>query len=262
MTGERVLNDAEIHAYLDGELSPEDRSAFDTWLAENPDARARLEGFGDDRERLRGMLAPILQEPLPPAMESLLKSDDQRRRRWNWRPIAAALALFGLGSLAGWTASQQLEPRFAEPRQAIVEQAIDAHLVYLPEVRHPVEVGVDERDHLVNWLSRRLGHPLQAPDLTEGGFELMGGRLLPAGGAAAAQFMYEDGRGERLTLLVAVNPDGRQTAFKLRSRGRTRSFYWFDGPFGYALTGDVGDEMLLRLARSVYAQLETRRTEG
>jgi anti-sigma factor RsiW len=262
MTGERVLGDAEMHAYLDGELSAEDRAAFEAWLAENPEARARLDAYDSDRTRLGATLAPILQEPLPAAIKALLADGGEARRRWNWWPIAASIALFGLGGVAGWTASELVAPRLVEPRPAIVEQAIDAHLVYLPEVRHPVEVGADEREHLVTWLSRRLGHPLQAPDLSEGGFELIGGRLLPAGGAAAAQFMYEDQRGERLTLMVSINPDGRQTAFKLRTRGRTRSFYWFDGPLGYALTGDVGEETLLRLARSIYAQLEARRAAG
>jgi anti-sigma factor RsiW len=262
MTGERVLGDAEMHAYLDGELSAEDRSGFESWLTDNPEARARLDAFAADRERLAATLAPVLKEPLPPAMAALLADRGEARRPWNWWPIAASVALFAIGAAAGWTASELIQPRLAESRLAIAEEAIDAHLVYLPEVRHPVEVGVDEREHLVNWLSNRLGHRLQAPDLTEGGFELMGGRLLPAGGAAAAQFMYEDARGERLTLLVAVNPDGRQTAFRLRTRGSTRSFYWFDGPLGYALTGDVAEEVLLRLARSVYAQLEARGAEG
>lgn len=259
---ERILGDAELHAFLDGELSQDDRRAMEGWLAHNPDAQRRVQDFSADRERLRGALAPVLEEPLPPAMEALLEDVRDVRESWNWRRLAAALAIFGLGSLAGWTASQQLDTRLAGPPASIAQEAIEAHLVYLPEVRHPVEVGADEKDHLVRWLSKRLGHPLQAPDLTQAGFELVGGRLLPAGGAAAAQFMYENGRGDRLTLLVAVNPDGRETAFKLMSRGRTHSFYWFDGPFGYALTGDVEEDALLRLARSVYAQLEAGRVQS
>lgn len=37
--------------------------------------------------------------------------------------------------------------------------------------------------------------------------------------------MYEARQGERLTLLVATNPDGRQTAFRLMARNGSRSFY-------------------------------------
>jgi anti-sigma factor RsiW len=262
VTDERVFTDAELHAYLDGELSDEDRSEFESWLARNPDARERLQQFADDGALLRVALEPMLNEPLPPAMVAALRPGWAHRLATNWGRAAAVAAIFAVGSLAGWTASQQLQPRGAVEPPSIAEQAIEAHLVYLPEVRHPVEVGADERDHLVTWLSRRLGHPLEAPDLTEAGFRLMGGRLLPAGGAAAAQFMYEDGEGERLTLLVAINPDGRQTAFRLMARNGTRTFYWFDGPFGYALTGSVEEEILLRLARTVYARFKGIKPPG
>jgi anti-sigma factor RsiW len=266
VSGERVFSDADLHAYLDGELSAEDRRELDAWLTDSPEARERLQRFAADRALLRDALEPVLREPVPAAMTAAVNDALPRRGTRNWRRAAAALAIFALGALAGWSASQQLQPRLAGApavaEQAIAEQAIDAHLVYLPEVRHPVEVGADERDHLVTWLSRRLGHPLTAPDLSEAGFRLMGGRLLPAGGGAGAQFMYEDGEGERLTLLIAVNPEGRQTAFRLMARDGTRTFYWFDGPFGYALTGAIAEETLLRLARSIYAQLEESRPEG
>jgi hypothetical protein len=39
---------------------------------------------------------------------------------------------------------------------------------------------VGQEAHLIQWLSKRLGRQLIAPDLTAGGFQLMGGRLLPA----------------------------------------------------------------------------------
>lgn len=46
------------------------------------------------------------------------------------------------------------------------------------------------------------------------------------------------------------------------ARNGTRTFYWFDGPFGYALTGAIEEESLLRLARTVYAQFEASRRQG
>ena len=44
---------------------------------------------------------------------------------------------------------------------------------------HPVEVGAGDPDHLVAWLSARLGRPVRAPSLDEYGYQLLGGRLLP-----------------------------------------------------------------------------------
>ena len=63
-----------------------------------------------------------------------------------------------------------------------------------------VEVGADQKDHLVGWLSKRVGVTLTAPDLESQGFRLIGGRLLPAGTTGmAAQFMYEDATGRRVS---------------------------------------------------------------
>ena len=36
--------------------------------------------------------------------------------------------------------------------------ALDAYKLYAVEVRHPVEVPGDQRAHLVEWLSKRLGY--------------------------------------------------------------------------------------------------------
>ena len=44
-------------------------------------------------------------------------------------------------------------------------RAANAHAVYVPEVRHPVEVGADQEAHLVQWLSKRLAVPVRAPAL-------------------------------------------------------------------------------------------------
>jgi len=82
--------------------------------------------------------------------------------------------------------------------------------------------------------------------------KLIGGRLLPGDEEAAAQLMYEDASGKRVTLYVGSNPQNRQTAFRLAKRGSVRTFYWLDGPFGYALAGDLEEDRLLVLAQLVY----------
>ena len=55
---------------------------------------------------------------------------------------------------------------------------------------HPVEVGADDEQHLVNWLSKRLGVKVRAPKLDDAGMSLVGGRLLPGENGPVAQFMY------------------------------------------------------------------------
>ncbi|TIL54623.1 MAG: anti-sigma factor, partial [Mesorhizobium sp.] len=86
----------------------------------------------------------------------------------------------------------------------LAEQAIAAHVLYAAEQRHAVEVPASDKDHLQTWLSNRVGLKLVAPDLAAQGFQLVGGRLLPAGESKAAMLLYEDAKGERISLFVTA----------------------------------------------------------
>jgi anti-sigma factor RsiW len=172
-------------------------------------------------------------------------------RPWLGR-AAAAMAWLALGAALGWGVRDAREPAraIALPRQAVV-----AHAAYAPEVRHPVEVTAKEEAHLAGWLSKRLGATVRAPKLGTLGFELLGGRLLPESGRPGAQFMYQDASGRRLTLYVSTDVENRDTAFRHFSEGRLHVFYWVDRSLGYALSGELEKEEILRVARAVYEQL-------
>ena len=49
--------------------------------------------------------------------------------------------------------------------------------------------------------------------------------------------------------------DNQETAFRYAHEENIGVFYWIDGPFGYALTGDLKKHELLRVAQLVYQQL-------
>ena len=68
--------------------------------------------------------------------------------------------------------------------------------------------------------------------------------------------MYQDARGQRLTLYVRNDSSGsHETAFRYARENNISVFYWIDGPFGYALSGDLEKSELLRVAQLVYQQL-------
>jgi anti-sigma factor RsiW len=113
----------------------------------------------------------------------------------------------------------------------------------------------------VKWLSKRLDVPLKVPTLTQEGFELLGGRLLPGGqGGPVAQFMYQDAAGKRLTLYVTPTKKVAQqklTSFRFAKEGNVSVFYWIDDDCGYALSGEVDKTTLAKIASLVYKQLES-----
>jgi len=165
------------------------------------------------------------------------------------------VAWVALGGVAGWHlhayhAASEYEATTWARRAAV------AHVVYSPEVRHPVEVGASEEAHLVRWLSKRLGAAVKAPYLGDVGYSLVGGRLLPGDRGPVAQFMYQDGKGQRLTLYVRRDADKRrETAFRFARERGVGVFYWIDAGLGYALSGEIDKPELLRVATAVYRQL-------
>ena len=55
-----TLDDDMVSAYLDGELAPADRAAFEARLAADADARAELDDVAEVRTLVRGLDAPEL----------------------------------------------------------------------------------------------------------------------------------------------------------------------------------------------------------
>lgn len=254
-------NGAELHALVDGRLPPEHAERLRTSL----DARTREEA--DDWERQRALLRTLhadwLERPVPDALRQAadqLQDTHDGRSRWAlWGGIAASWVLaFGLGwGLHGpWGGGATLAVAPSSPPLRFAQQAAVAHAVYQPEQRHPVEVTAAQQDHLVQWLSKRLARPLTVPHLQAQGFDLVGGRLLPGGSGARAQFMYQDTAGKRITLYLGALEDAQAEAFHFYSQGPVSGFYWVEHGFGYALSGELPRPALQALATAVYQQLQ------
>ncbi|TAM47134.1 MAG: anti-sigma factor [Burkholderiaceae bacterium] len=280
------VTEDELHALLDGQLSASARAALQARLLQDPAAMATWAAWRAQREALRGLHQSLLHEPVPPALLATgQRSADAQRQLaqwWRWSGMAAGVLLaFGVGWLARgdrdrsplWDPQAAQVLSRAQGAQEFAHQAAVAHAVYSPELRHPVEVTAAQQDHLVQWLSKRLGKPLKIPDLSAQGFALMGGRLLPGDDGARAQFMFENAGGQRITLYLGAvqgaaanaQPKGqadqarRETVFRFSADGPVPRFYWVDQGFGYALAGQLPRATLMELADAVYQQLEPAR---
>ena len=119
-----------------------------------------------------------------------------------------------------------------------------------PNKRHAVEVGANDKDHLLSWLSKRLGLTLVAPDLTAEGFELVGGRLLPAGQKTAALLLYEDAKSNRISIYVTGQAKRRRRASTGSRNGGATAIYWLDKGWGCAIVGTLPQERLVDVARN------------
>ncbi len=313
------LDSFQLHAYVDGELAPDDVVAIERSLASDPIAASEVAALRAQRSALHARFDPLLTAPhrlsfgnartavAPSRLSAWMSS-----RAWIVTAVAATLVIgMGVGIAAGWAARGHADLRNTIAQRAgdgpsnrvgggipggipdiaavdarlgdFVHVAAISHAVFTPEVRHPVEVPAAEEAHLVAWLSKRLDAPLVVPHLGDAGWNLLGGRLLPAQVGPIAQFMYQDGQGRRLTLAVShakaaaskevpkdpVNERANErassdprgaivptAAFRIAEEQGNTIFYWIDADYAYALTGKLARAEMTELASRVHRQLD------
>ena len=250
------ITEDELHAYADGELPADRRGAIEAWLALHPDEAARVATWRVQAEALRTRYGAVADQPVPERLR--LSRIDRLAYGWRtWAGIAAAatIAAFVIGGVAGWMA-RGASAAATSPRELFVGEALSAHKLYIAEVRHPIEVAAGEQ-HLLPWLSRRVGTPLRAPDLASFELKLLGGRLLPGPRGPAALFMYEGPTGERYTFYCsrsAVPP----MAYRYNVAGQVAAVHWVEGEIGWVVSGPADKDRLLEISQAVYDQLEQR----
>lgn len=250
------ITEQDLHAYVDGRLESARCEAVEAYLRESDEARERTADYRQINQALHSLFDPVLQESVP-----LHLGNTARRPRSYPRlglQAAAMLATLVIGAIGGWFGHSGYNSGQAEIG-SLFGNAYMAHVVYTPEVRHPVEVAAEQEQHLVTWLSKRLQAPVRAPVLAELGYRLLGGRLLASEGEPAAQFMYENPQGNRLTLYIRRNrQQAGDTAFRFERNNDVQGFYWIDGELGYALIGEADRDLIYRAAHRVYEQLGLR----
>ncbi len=248
-----VMED-ELHAYVDGELPADRRKAVEAWLVLHPEDAARVAAWRAQADEIRARFAGIAEASTPARLD--LDRLARGERRWTRLAVAAAVVAFLAGGLSGWLARSTWDGTPAALK-TVTAEALGAYNLYVVEVRHPVEVPGAEAAHLVQWLSKRLGYQLRAPDLAAIGLQLVGGRLLPGPKGAAGFLMYEGPTGERYTL-YCVHSEGPESALRYRAAGPVAAYYWIDDNHAYVVSGPADRDRLLKVAQSAYDQLESR----
>jgi len=254
----RDFSERDIHMALDGELPGEERMAYDAWLEANPEMKAKATRYIADRAALRSAFAGVMDEPVPARLRQVVFGEAPARTpawRSRWWLSAAAAVVLAVGGLGGYVAGIDGVGKTDDSDDVLAEQAIAAHVIYAAEKRHAVEVPASDKDHLQTWLSNRIGLKLVAPDLASEGFELVGGRLLPAGQGKAAMLLYEDAKGERISLFVTAESSATTKGTYTAEADGPEAVYWLDKGYGCAVVGSLPPERLSAVAKSAYGQL-------
>ena len=252
------VTDADLNAYVDGQLATSRVAAVEDALAHDPALAGWVADARHHNAALRDALDPLLEEAIPErllaAAAGPAKVAQRRGRHWLMPALAAAATLL-LGLSVGWYARDADLERAGTPT-TFTRQAALTHALYAGDVNRPVEVWAPEEKRLVTWLSKRLGFAVSAPDLNSAGFALVGGRLVAGHQNPTALFMYENSDKQRLSLQVRKQPvDGGEVAFRYAVENGVGVFYWIEDNCSYALSGNLDRAQLLAVGRVVYGQL-------
>jgi anti-sigma factor RsiW len=249
------VTEDELHAYVDGELPAERRADVEAWLAAHPEEAERVNSWRAMAEMLHARYDAVAQEPVPKRLE--LERLVRLPRQWLYGAAAAAMVAFVGGAAIGWVAHGATTA--PSTFQSFTEDALDAHRLYVVEVRHPVEVPGNERAHLQAWLTKRCGWTVFAPDLEASGLKLVGGRLLPGPNGPASFLMYESASGERFTIYTAKAKTG-ETQMRYTTMDKDGALFWTDRGVGYVVSGGTDRDRLTKVAHAVYDQAEKNGT--
>jgi anti-sigma factor RsiW len=251
------VGEDDIQALIDGRLDPERRRVVEARLAADAAAAQRVAQDRANRDALRDRLQFKADEPIPARLRiANVRAQVGRRRVRRLTSVAAAACWLALGIGIGWYASHSTA--FVPQAGAVVaSDAIAAHRTFVVETAHPVEVDASRQAHLLQWISNRLGRQVAVPDLSGTGFRLMGGRVLPAADGPAAQLMYDDDRGTRLTIYLRIDrQDGAKMQYAQESGIST--CYWANQGLGYAVSAATDQARLTRVADAVRDQVTAR----
>ncbi len=260
MKDEIPVTEADLHAFIDHQLSPERRAVVTEWLLNHPEDAARVEQYQLISDQLHANFDPIADQEIPDSLMQIvggLKKMD--KTPWLHKgSIAASLMLVGI--LTGWfgnTIFQDSDSSFMLVN--LVKPAAFAHNVYTSDSRYPVEIKSKNQSQLIEWLSDRLRTKIKAPNLASMGYRLIGGRLIPSTNRMAAQFMYEYADGKKITLYVrrvsSLPYEKSQSQFNQSKKDGVHIIYWRQGEMGYAVSGALDDETLNSIAKASREQI-------
>jgi anti-sigma factor (TIGR02949 family) len=189
--------DADLQAFLDGELEPSEALIFQQHVETCSSCQSRLQFFQELRSQLRTHTATYkapssLQEHLG---RRLRQAERQRHlARHGAVAIVAIALLVGVGGLY-WMATDQTRP-------PLLTELTSAHEAI---VRGQVQLSLfsDDRETVRRWFSQRLPFRPRIPAGNWEEFHLLGARILALSDREGAFLLY--GRDDRRVSLVSLS---------------------------------------------------------
>lgn len=282
-----AIEEADLHALVDGELDPERRRKVEDHLLQHPEDAALVEGWRRQNAALRAAFEPVALESLPlslreaavrplaPQGEGPIETgaihwgrpgaaprpprrlDDIRASRRRQALVSSILTLFA-GAAVAAAGLLIFAGRGEGPRAPIVSTAPQGYaaraaLTYATFAgdARAVEIDAARRAELIGWLQERVGYG-RIPDLGGAGLRLVGGRVAPGVGAPAGFLLYERADAGRVGLYFE-RADASAPQAPRASAGLT-TVEWRAAGFAFALVGPLPPDAMQAAAERAAAE--------
>jgi anti-sigma factor RsiW len=239
------MSSEDLAAYLDGEMTPQRRAEMVRHLENSPEDAARLEKW-----RRKDMALRIGLSQLAKAGEQDVIRRLRQHRGENYRPVRrwaqAAVVLLGiaLGAGAWWLREEQNSNTELTYAAATAYLAGTATLV-------PASNAAD-RDQLAENIAAHLGVRVAPPDLSKFGFKLAGGQLLSNSDHPAAQLIYVDARGRRISCFFKRIDTDRESNWEYGKAEGVPGIHRVGERLGWVVLGDLPVSELQQIAEATY----------
>jgi anti-sigma factor RsiW len=133
--GNEIVTEDDLHKYVDGELADTKAGIIAAAVAADESLKEKVDQYREINRRVR----EIYDEKQPGPLPARLLIAVSARSGLPVMRIAASVLWFLIGGLLGYVLQGQLDSNeFVRP---LPVEAAFAHAVFVPEVRHPVEVN-------------------------------------------------------------------------------------------------------------------------
>lgn len=233
-----------LNALVDGELDAAATAAIEARIAADPAVRAARDEIASTRAAIARLPRPELPSGLRDRIAALSGAAPARpaprhwTQRWRtdawrtegWRNIAAAVVLTALvtGS-ATWLVARPTPPGL----ETLVASAHHRSLL----ATTPVDVLSSDRHTVKPWLDSHLGVSPPAPDLTQAGYPLVGGRVDVLGQQAVPALVYR--HNEHTISLIAVPGAADTAAPRGFASGGYNMVEWTAAGFDFIAVSDL-----------------------
>jgi anti-sigma factor RsiW len=289
MTPPPSVQEADLHALVDGELSAERRRDVEDHLSRHPEDAALVEGWRRQNAALRAAFEPVARETPPLSLRnaavrnaapgaapietgaihwgrpsgpsrSVRRLDEARESRRKRAFLSTAAALLVGAALAAAAVLAFTRPPASSgaatpviSAQSYVDRADISYRTYAPDAR-PVDFDADHLAELAAAQWRRVGFAC-APDLSGVGLRLLGGRVAPGLKGPAGFLLYETQDSARVGLYFERAEPEKAARVAPRVDQSLTAVEWRGAGMAFVLIGPLGADAMQESAERAAGEI-------